>query len=407
MYIPDAPVQACDKDTLAWNSADMLKTDAQIPPAVDLNNFGVLELDCDATPLVTAMLHHYTPATTPNLRVLRINISRQQLFTDTLPSRQLMLQEALLDGTKWTSLRELDFDGYVMALGAEAYTAVTLLLQRAAPTLSVLYLLPFDFDAPPEDIENLLPELGELHTLAILQKAPNLRKLIFTERLSVPGEDFQSREPDEANWDETGSTGSRATRGTTTADLRPRHLAQALLDRRLLTKTSGVRVRSLSMFPFSQAYSARACRLIAAGARIILGFPALGHVTHCMIDRWLFTALMARDVVLPEHLCVLRIMTSTWTGRDADPDVYGEQFTRLDQPFGHIAAQIQRGCYRSLRGVYLLHREDDDGLILHDVFPNRDTDEWRLFSNTCAAKRISTMILRVSELSLMEQIRAT
>ncbi|KAH7102667.1 hypothetical protein BKA62DRAFT_699397 [Auriculariales sp. MPI-PUGE-AT-0066] len=347
------------------------------------------------------------PASLPNLRVLEVKCD----FPHWTQGVDKMHYAWDPEGPGyWSHVHTATLEGYLGRLDRTyQYKTLSSLLHRIASSVREFQLESHGFDECPSDIDSLIPDLPNLRTLALsavplrlltalLKRAPFLETLVIEDRLTVPGNDFTQNEPGEDNWDEVGSTASRRTAGSSSVKsgkIRPRHLARALLGLRVLNSSDGLRLKRLYIATFSQPGSPRECRLIAAGARILIGLAALSRLTNLLLDRWLFTVLMARDVALPSQLQLLRVLFSPWDAQDADVDTYGAKFVRVDQPFDRLGAHIRRDMYKKLRTVKLIYRySTSDG---RPFALNRGTEEWRSFVVTCRERRVFVSVLDVSE----------
>ncbi|KAH7102593.1 hypothetical protein BKA62DRAFT_756520 [Auriculariales sp. MPI-PUGE-AT-0066] len=362
--------------------------------------------DSDSFKAVIEQCYTSNHGGTPNLRYLCV---QKKSSSSTWPGGLAPSQQ---DAGEWNNIREVIIRGSFSFTGVVEPDALKTLLQRISASVSSLHLVPYEFDAPEGNIDDMIPEMSQLRTLTasniplrlltgILKKSPSLRNIAIEARPS-PEYDYNTSEPDEPDWDEgKGTTGSLKTNGSNRLSVRPSHLARALLNLRALNSASGIRIKSFTVTPMGEAANPRQTRLIAAGARIVLGLAALSRVTHLTLDRSLFTTLVARKVDLPKRLVDLRILFTEWDREDSEQDVWGVECARPELVFGLFAKQLKRSTYRSLRAVRLLYwQPEGSGKFVVDL----QSPQWAGFKDVCAARRISVIISPVERFGKMFEI---
>ncbi|KAH7102602.1 hypothetical protein BKA62DRAFT_699211 [Auriculariales sp. MPI-PUGE-AT-0066] len=364
--------------------------------------------DSESIPL--PLSERYTPGNFPNLRYLGF-----RKYLSPHPLLESLVESATNPG-HWNSISEIQMKG-VFSGDEYTYGLFKVLLQRTASSLSGLHLLPHGFHYLSKNVnwDDIIPELSKLRTLtvsgiplrlltAILKKSVKLKSLVIEGRPHAVG-DYGTAEPDEPDWDETnGRTPSLKTIGTNRFNIRPSNLARALLDVRVFNSASGMHIKSFSIIPFGVPDSPRQTRLIAAGARIVLGLPAMSGITHFTIDRSLFTTFVARKVDLPKRLVVLRVFFTEFDCEDGpEPDIWGEKYATPELVLGHFSKQLKDGAYKNLRAVKLFNWTTQ-GPGSGRLAINLTSIQWRTFRDVCASRRISLNIIPVTRFGKLFEV---
>ncbi|KAH7102596.1 hypothetical protein BKA62DRAFT_699190 [Auriculariales sp. MPI-PUGE-AT-0066] len=346
-------------------------------------------LDVISESIPPTLSERYTPGNFPNLRYLGFRSD----FTPHPLSENLA--ESATNSGHWNSISEIHMRDVPSGDEYVCYDWLKVLLQRTASSLSGLHLIPQGLHSPPKNVnvDDIIPELSQLRTLtvsdiplrlltAILKKSVKLKSLVIEDERthSFPQDDGSNR-----------------------FYIHPSNLARALLHLPALNSASGMHIKSFSIIPFAVPNSPRQTRLIAAGARIVLGLPAMSGITHFTVDRSLFTTFVARKVELPKRLVVLRVLFTDFDCEDGpEPDIWGEKYATPELVLGHFSKQLKEGAYKNLRAVKLFNWTTHTGGGRLAI--NLTSTQWRTFRDVCASRRISLNIIPVTKFGKLFEV---
>jgi len=184
--------------------------------------------------------------------------------------------------------------------------------------------------------------------------------------------------------------------------MRPVDLLEVLRDLSSISTTSSgdgepLRLNRLAIAPLAEPRRKKESMRVAQAASVLITMPLFSRLHVLILDRPVFSCLCAYASVylagnpLPATVRNLGVVLTHYTLRETDPHVYGEGCTRVEQAFGYLGRQIERGEARKLRRVkVMLH--DTGYNESSDVWETDETGIWKEFKATCRRWRIGVHV---------------
>ena len=297
------------------------------------------------------------------------------------------------------NVHSLTLHGPALCCPREPYGFLLPLLTRL-PNLRALNLLIHGApDAVPAgiDLHAMVPGLAQLEKLlltdvplvlvhALLRKTgPRLGTLIIGGRPVHPRSAQLQVDSDVRS--QRSYASSVATSATAEASDRIAHrreLALVLLDLQL--QPCPTRVREFWVIPSLEPYNHEHVARVARGAQFLPTFSLLERISHLVLDRWIFSAMMSQNVAPPRYLRALTLLLSKWDTHDGHSEAFGQHCVSVDQALAVLGKQLEAGLSRYLRNVGLAYaRYEGVGKELKEQVMR---ELWADFKKACTNRRI-------------------
>jgi len=184
--------------------------------------------------------------------------------------------------------------------------------------------------------------------------------------------------------------------------MRPVDLLEVLQDlSSLSTASSGngkpLQLARLTVASVPQPRHKKQAMRVAQAVSVLITMPLLSRLHTLIMERSIFSCLCAyasmylSDNPLPATVRNLSINLTSWRLRETDPHVYGGCCTTVEQEFGYLGRQIERGEAKKLRRVrVMLHGRSYHGL--REVWESEANGLWKGFAAACRRWRIRLLV---------------